>query len=298
MSGAAAPSLARPIDHCVLPTADLATARGRFEALGFTVAPEGRHPFGTVNCCVYFSDDTFLEPLAIGDRAAIEKAIIDGNVFIMRDCAVRDARGEDTFSALVMGTSDAAADHRCFEEAGISAGQMLSFSRPFEDASGKRDKASFKLAFAAGEPGSAFFFTCQRVNAPKVDRAGLQNHANGVTGIARVVLVANDVPAHRDLITQVTRAHEIEDFVGGTDFKTANGLVCLLDPSGMKAMLGLAPKNGTGLDLAAIVFRVCSLEKVEERLANAGIAPMRHAGWLVVEPAPGQGAIFAFEAAE
>ena len=62
---------ARRIDHCVLPVADLAGARDRLTRLGFTVAPEGRHPFGTHNACVYFADDTFLEPLAVGDRVRI-----------------------------------------------------------------------------------------------------------------------------------------------------------------------------------------------------------------------------------
>lgn len=298
MSRSVTSSSAPAIDHCVLPVADLETARARLEALGFTVAPEGRHPFGTVNRCVYFDDGTFLEPLAIGDRGAVEQAVADGNAFMMRDMAVRAARGDDTFSALVMGAVDAAADHRRFEEAGISAGQPLSFSRPMEDAAGKRAEASFALAFAGDEPGSAFFFTCQRVSAPNVDRAGLQGHVNGATGIQRVVLVTDNVSAHRDLVAEVTQARAVEEFVGGMDFRVANGLVCLLDEAGMKAMLGVAPTAATGLDLTAIVFRVPSLDPVEEHLANNGIVAMRHAGWLVVEPAEGQGAVFAFEAAE
>ena len=60
-------SLHKPLDHVVLPVADLGVARARLTALGFTVAPDGLHPFGTANCCVYLADGTFLEPLAVGD---------------------------------------------------------------------------------------------------------------------------------------------------------------------------------------------------------------------------------------
>src|SRR5690606_25434611 len=97
----------RSIDHLVLPTADLEIARARLRALGFTVAPEGLHPFGTKNACVYFADDTFIEPLAIADDALADEAMAAGNVFVARDRAFRAARGEEGFSAVVLATEDA-----------------------------------------------------------------------------------------------------------------------------------------------------------------------------------------------
>ena len=181
------------IDHLVLPTAGLDTARARLAALGFTVAPVGVHPFGTVNCCVYFGGGTFLEPLAIGDKAAAEMAIVQDNVFVSRDAAYRQRNGKEGFSALVFGTADAAADHRRFQHNGISAGAMLEFSRPFVDAAGKSDVAKFKLAFAFDQAQQdVFFFTCQRLNAPEVDRSALERHPNGVSGIKEVALTAEN----------------------------------------------------------------------------------------------------------
>ena len=58
----------RPIDHLVLPVGSLAVARSRFENLGFQVQPDRQHPFGTQNCCIMFSNRTYLEPLAPGNR--------------------------------------------------------------------------------------------------------------------------------------------------------------------------------------------------------------------------------------
>ena len=49
-------SLPRVLDHLVLPVIDIDVARSRYQSLGFTVAPDGRHPFGTENCCVFFED--------------------------------------------------------------------------------------------------------------------------------------------------------------------------------------------------------------------------------------------------
>src|SRR5690606_2212806 len=88
---------------------------------------------------------------------------------------------------------DADADHARYIEAGVSAGNRLDFSRPFTDAAGKSDTASFRLAFAGSEDApDAFLFACERVNAPRVDRSALQAHANGVERIAEVVAISDD----------------------------------------------------------------------------------------------------------
>lgn len=296
-TASARPSAPRAIDHCVLPTADLERARERLTALGFTVAPEGSHPFGTRNACVYFKDDTFLEALAVGDAAAADAAVAADNVFVARDRLFRAHCGEEGFSALVMRTDDADADHARFVAEGLSAGPELAFSRPVRDAAGGEDEARFKLAFATapGDQPGAFFFACERVRAPQVDRVALTRHQNGVTGIDRVVLSCVEPDSHEALMRAVTGSAHVEAFPGGTDYHAANGLVSLLNDSGVKAMLAIAPEDGDDLRLRAIVFRAPDLERVHTALAEDGIEAMRHAGWLIVPPAEGQGAIFAFE---
>jgi hypothetical protein len=193
---------AHPLDHLVLPTASLAVARARLTSLGFIVAPTGIHPFGTENCCVFLADGTYLEPLVVGSEQTAASAIAAGNVFVARDRIYRDKCGNEGFSAVVLGTGNADADHARYVEAGLSAGDMLSFSRAFADATGKSDAASFKLAFASGkEATDAFLFACERVNAPKVDRTALQAHANGVTGIVEIVAVSDMPSGQRQLIS-------------------------------------------------------------------------------------------------
>jgi hypothetical protein len=281
---------ARPIDHCVLPTADLAVARRRLVSLGFTVAPNGLHPFGTENCCVYFSDGTFLEPLAVADPVKAGIASMRGNVFTARDAAFRYRLGEEGFSALVSGTEDAARDHREFTRAGVSAGRILNFSRPFIDAAGRSDTASFKLAFAADlRAPDAFFFTCERVNAPAVDRSALQKHANGVRRIEAIVLEAPE-PADFAAFLQHVICAGPEETPDGLRFAAANGDVLVRRSAKPRGL----PKPG--LRLMEIVFRVGSIAKAQSALDASAIRYAADAGRLIVAPAAGQGATFVFEA--
>lgn len=276
----------RPIDHCVLPTADLSVARKRLTALGFTVAPNGVHPFGTENCCVYFADGTFLEPIAVANAAAAAAASQDGNVFTVRDAAYRSRVGQEGFSALVLGTDDARRDHDDFVRSGISAGSILEFSRPFVDASGRSDTASFRLAFAADRRApEALFFTCERVHAPAVDRSALQRHANGVRRIQAVVLEALDPSDFADVLGQVVGAAPTETSEGFR-FAAANG----------DLLLRAAANARSGLNLAEIAFGVHDVDALEALITAADIEHTTRSGRLTVAPAAGQGATFAFEA--
>lgn len=263
----------RLIDHCVLPVADLGTARSRLNALGFSVAPEGRHPFGTQNACVYFADDTFLEPLAIADRQDIATARREGNVFIERDAVFRQTHGEEGFSALVFKTANADADHLAFDQAGISAGPMLTFSRAFVDAGGTSGTASFKLAFAAQpEEAATYLFTCQRIGQPTVDRSALERHENGALAIKAIVAEAGEPEEGRAFVDRA----------------------CPTQPGTIEVHSG---PQGSGLRFRGIVLGVSDLARTEELFAGRAINYSKTERHILVPPAPGQGVQLAFEEA-
>lgn len=263
----------RLIDHCVLPVADLDTARIRLAALGFTVAPEGRHPFGTKNACIYFADDTFFEPLAIADPGEIETARRAGNVFVERDAAFRQAHGQEGFSALVFKTDDAEADHLAFDQAGISAGPMLTFSRAFVDAGGASGTASFKLAFAA-QPGEAatYLFTCQRIGQPKADRSALERHDNGALAIKAIIAETGEPEEGLAFVQRV----------------------CPTQPGAMELHAG---QPGSNLRFRGIVLGVNDLARTQALFADRGIDYSQTERRILVPPAAGQGVQLAFEEA-
>ncbi|MDX8443765.1 VOC family protein [Mesorhizobium australafricanum] len=286
---------AHPLDHLVLPVRSLDAARSRLASLGFVVAPIGVHPFGTENACVFFVDGTYLEPLAVGNEAIAAQAIGSGNVFVARDRLYRDRLGDEGFSAVVLGTGNADADHKRFVEAGLSAGDMLSFSRAFTDTNGKSDRASFKLAFAAGKEASdAFLFACERINAPKIDRTALQAHANGVTGIVEVIAVSDAPAAQIGLISTAAGAIAGGSGVGDDAVQLPNAILSVIKPESYTQNFGLAALPSPHLRFQAIVFSIRDKASAIRVLAAAAIDHNMSGNDIVVPPAPGQGAAFIF----
>jgi hypothetical protein len=288
---------AYPIDHLVLPTIDIATARVRLGTLGFTVAPDARHPFGTENACVFLADKTYLEPLGVASLSDCEAAVHDGNVFVARDQAFRFRVGEDGFSAIVFGTDDAEADDRRFRTAAMSAGQILAFERPMLMPDGAESVAGFRLAFAADLRAPDFLaFSCQRINPLPADRGTLEAHANGVSGIARIVLSAPNPQVFASFLGESSNGAAMAPHSFGMRIETANVPVDVLNGEGMDAFYDTVVSDGdAGLRGRAIVFAIRDLSVTEALLAANGVTYTRKNNTILVKAAPGQGALFAFE---
>lgn len=275
---------ARALDHLVLPTADLGVARGRLAALGFTVAPDGVHPFGTNNACVYLADGTFLEALAIADPSAADAAAASGNSFVAGDRRFRAAHGDEGFSAVAFATDDARADRDQFAGLGMEGGPMVAFSRPTQDSSGRADVASFLLAFAAhASAPDLFFFTCERQNAPNIDRSELQTHANGVSRIAAIGATAGDADAFAGFFAAAARSTS-RPAERGIDVKLAN------------ARLHVTPADDAATLLTVIVFGVADVAATRRLFDARDIGYDTIAdGALQVAATAGQGAAFVFQ---
>lgn len=286
------PATAR-IDHLVLPVAALSAARARHAALGFTVAPDGVHPFGTTNACIYLADGSFLEPLAVADGAAYQDAADAGNVFVARDRAFRLNVAAEGCSALVLASDDAAADHARFMRDGVSAGPVLEFSRPFIDAAGRRDTASFRLAFARlARAEESFLFACQRLNAPNVDRTALSSHPNGVSGLAGVVLVADDPDGAARAVAGVAGAPARP---GETILLGRTWVECLR-PDAYTDRFGPPPPH-RGCGYALVSFGARDIGATRALLKKAGIVHRDAGGAILVPRAGGQGVDYLFEEA-
>ena len=52
------------IDHLVIVVPELEAAVATYRGLGFTVVPGGRHPIGTHNALIAFTDGSYLELIA------------------------------------------------------------------------------------------------------------------------------------------------------------------------------------------------------------------------------------------
>lgn len=285
----------RPIDHLVLPVTDIATARKRLTRLGFAVAADARHPFGTENACVFFADKTYLEPLGVGSEADAETARRAGNQFVARDHAFRFRNGQEGFSAIVFGTDNADADHAGFRNAGLSAGDQLGFSRVMKFPDGSEIEPSFKLSFAADLRAPDFFaFTCERVNMPPADRSALESHANGVIGIRSIILSEQEPPDFEEFLKAVTGQPEVSGDQDAMLVRAANADILVFDPLELKLLFGLTRAAERGLRAEAVIFRVADLAATERVFAGSGLLHIKSRGMILVPQEPGQGVLFAF----
>ena len=281
----------RALDHLVLPVVEVEVARERYEALGFTVAPTGVHPFGTENACIFLADGTFLEPLAIAQRETCEDYARRGNPFIRHDQAYRFRRGEEGFSHLVIRSDDVKADRRLYKEEGLYEGRVR-FSRAFETPDGEKGKASFRLAFA-GDPRmpDAHVFACQVAKAPKVDRSALTAHANGAVGLVEVIGAEPNPTDFQYFFQTVLGQRHMRADSFGMSFETAGGrMVSVLTPAGMKAFHGIeAEREERGVRFMTFALSVTDIEATARLLDGNGIGFDRHGPALRVPPAAGQG---------
>ncbi|OHV81744.1 VOC family protein [Rhizobium sp. LCM 4573] len=288
----------RPIDHLVLPVSNLAAARSRLSELGFTVAPDADHPFGTRNACVFLSDGSYLEPLGVANRRQASGTAKRGNVFTAHDLEFRGGRHREGLSALVVASTDAAADEERFRRHRMSRGEMLHFSRPVTLPDGSVSEASFRLAFAADERAPDFLmFAAERVNPLPANRGDLERHANNVVGLSQVVLSA---PAPSDfaamLETVMETGAEAEAESDAVRLQASNCAVRIVPDGELEPEFALAPNGDpSGLHGRAIIFRVADLAVTEITLAANDVAFIRKAGRVLVAAAPGQGVLFGFE---
>ena len=94
------------------------------------MAPDARHPFGTGNCCVFFKNRTYLEPITILDRNRADMAAAEGIVFVKRLKRFTERQGEGF--AMVALEEQGRRSRSC----GVREGRAVGGSRPFASAAG------------------------------------------------------------------------------------------------------------------------------------------------------------------
>lgn len=243
---------------------------------------------------MFLADGAYLEPLSVADSAAASRAIREGNVFVARDRLYRDRVGEDGMTAIVLSTHNAAADDERFRQHGLSAGPILDFSRAFVDPEGRSAMASFRLAFASDATSTSFAFACQRINPPPSDRTALEEHANGVTGLAGVVAVSEDPEASASFLAAVSEARAVMPGADRASVGLGNAVVDVLTPYAYLSRYGRPAPSGAGLRYAAVRFRVADRPAIKAVLERARVAFDNTDGCVLVPAAPGQGVDFLF----
>lgn len=283
----------RGLDHIVHAVRDLDAAGALYRRLGFTVGARNRHPWGTHNRIVQFPG-VFIELLTMGEPELIpapaSRSVSFGGV--TRDFL---ARGEG-LAMLVLEGKGAAADADAFRAAGIGDFDVFDFAREAKRPDGTAVKVAFSLAFAADtEAPDTTFFTCQQHYAENFWNPAFQKHANGASGIAGVVVAAEQPERHRSFFQSFSDV-EATPIQGGLVLVMPRGSIEVVTPDAFLARFGVAPPDvARGARLAAIRFAVADADLLQGVPELAGIAGLYAGNAAVVGRENAMGAVLVFE---
>jgi hypothetical protein len=283
--------VARGLDHIVHAVHDLDAAGEAYARLGFTVGARNRHPWGTHNRIVQFPG-VFIELLALGEMERIPPPRPRSLSF---GAFTRDflAKGEG-LSMLVLEGKGAQADAQAFRAAGIGDFDVFDFEREGKRPDGSTVKVAFSLAFAEDKAApDTGFFTCQQHYPENFWNPAFQQHANGVTGVAGVVFVAENPSDHHIFLKAFAGVSDLKATSAGIAIETPRGEIQVMDPAAYRLHFAVEPPDTSrGMRLAAIRFAVRDMDLAREK---AGARAKDHMGKLIVAPSAAHGAALAFE---
>ena len=284
----------RGIDHIVHAVRDLDAAAALYKSLGFTVGARNRHPWGTHNYLVQFPG-FFIELLTLAEP---DKLGSDG-FSTMFGVYNRDfLKRREGFSLLILESRDAGADEAAFRAAGIAASDTMRFEREGRRPDGSPVKVAFSLAFAEDKRAPDIHFAvCQQHYPENFWNPAFQKHANGATGIAGAIAVADDPAAHRAFL-EVFAGAPARKGKDGFAIGTARGEIEVVTPQAFTARLGVAaPDVSGGARLAAIRLAVADASLLQDMPELAGIAGLYAGNSAVVGMDDAMGAVIVFEPA-
>jgi hypothetical protein len=286
--------LRRGLDHIVHAVRDLDVAGEFYRRAGFTVGARNRHPWGTHNRIVQLKK-CFIEILEIAEP---EKIVPHSARSFSFGAFNRDyLAARDGLSMLILNSTNAGEDARSFKASKISDFDVFNFARDGKKPDGTDVKLAFSLAFAR-EPASPAlaFAVCQHHYPENFWDPAFQTHANGATGARGVVMVADNPTDHHIFLKAFTGVRDLHSSSIGITAATENGDIEIMEPVSYRDQFGVSiAVSGEGMTLNVLRFEVADVAQAETLLRQAGIAPHRHVGRLIVPPEFAFGATLVFE---
>ncbi|MFG1419619.1 VOC family protein [Xanthobacter sp. V0B-10] len=284
----------RGLDHVVHLVRDIDAAGETYDLLGFTVGARNVHPWGTENRIVQ-TPGFFIELLQITDPQKIPAPEPGRFSFGAFNADFLATCGEG-LPMVVFEGSDAQAEKEVLDLAGFGGFDVLDFSRKARRQDGQEVEVSFSLAFAQ-DPASPHFsaFTCTQHHPENFWSADLQRHANMVSGLKGVVLVADTPAEHRrflETLADVPLLRALDDWLVA---QTPRGEIDVMSRALFTERYGVAAPKGPGLRVAAVRFSTPGAEELRRSLAARRMVEETIAGVVVVPPRAAAGATLVFE---
>lgn len=284
---------ARGFDHLVWAVHDVDAAAARMEALGFTVTPRARHPWGTENRLVQL-DGFFLELLGVGEGADIPEASDGGFSFGAFNRDFLKAR--EGGAMLVLESPGPEADREAFAQAGLQLFAPFSFERSQTLPDGGTRKVGFDLTFTKDpEDAGNGFFTCFHRFPENFWSADYQSHRNGVRALKSVVVVCEEPAMHHIFYSAFTGEREMRATSLGITIATPRGELRLMTPSAYERLFGetVALVNAQPR-ISAVVVSGGDRARIEADCGDAGLETRSSPEGLVVPSSANAGLSLVF----
>ena len=285
--------MSRGLDHIVHAVHDLDAAADLYRRLGFTVGARNRHAWGTHNHVVQVPG-FFVELLTVAEP---EKLGTDGFSALFGTFNRLFLKQQEGFSILLLESRNAIADASDFRAAKIGVSDAMRFEREAKRPDGSTVKVGFSLAFARDPQAPQIgFAACQQHFPENFWNPAFQQHANTVSGVAGVVLVAENPSDHHIFLSAMSGVRDLHATSSGVTATTPRGDIKAMDPAAFRSHFGTAPPDvSAGARLAALRFRVRDRAALTAALAAGGITSASHMGSTVIAPEHAMGASLVFE---
>ena len=280
------------LDHIVHAVRDLDAAAELYRRLGFAVGARNQHSWGTHNHVVQLPG-FFVELLTVAEP---EKLGSDGFSTLFGRFNQSFLARQEGLSILLLESGDAAADAAAFRAAGVGASEAMKFEREGKRPDGSPVKLAFSLAFARDDKApDTGFAVCQQHFPETFWNPAFQQHPNTASGVAGVVLVADNPTDHHIFLSALTGVRDLHATSSGVTASTPRGDVKVMDPAAFRSHFGTEPPDiSKGARLAAVQFRVRDRTALMAALSAGAIASSFCMGSTIVAPDTAMGATLVF----
>ena len=286
-------AMSRGLDHIVHAVRDLDAAADFYRRMGFVVGARNCHAWGTHNHIVQFPG-FFMELLTVAEP---EKLTGEGFAALFGDFNRQFLARHEGLSFMMLESEDVPADAAQFRGAGFARSDALTFERAGKGTDGSTVTVGFSLAFACDPRAPEIGFAVCRQHSPQLFwNPALQQHANGASGVAGAVLVAENPTDHHIFLTAFSGVRELHAGSGLLTAPTARGDIRFMDRAAFQTRFGLEPPDtSSGARFAAVRFTVRERKALHDALTASGIAFSEHMGQTVIASAAAMGATLVFE---
>ena len=284
------------LDHIVHAVRNLDAAAEFYRRAGFTVGARNRHAWGTHNRIVQLKN-CYIELLEVAEP---DKIVPHGAQSFSFGAFNRDfLAAREGFSMLILNSSNAIEDARCYDAAGIGGFEVFDVAREGKKPDGTPVKLAFSLAFAR-DPASpnVRFAVCQHYFPENFWDPAYQTHVNGARGVPGVALVAENPTDHHIFLKAFSGEQDLHSSSIGVKARTENGDIEIMEQVAFRDQFGVTLEvRGAGMMLHALRFEVDDIGQAEALHRQNGVASRRHVGRLVIPPDVAHGATLIFETA-